>query len=112
MKKELLSRVNGFQQELERFSARWHQLKPANIDADADTKTCIKAIQNIKDRRTEFNDIVQRKDKLQYVFFWICYKPLARYKDILYYWKPHMDGYFHAQFQVSRSSLLKTNQGN
>ena len=65
MKKELMSRVDGFQQELERFSARWHQLKPANIDADADKKTCIEAINNIKERRVEFNDLVQRKDKLQ-----------------------------------------------
>lgn len=65
MKKELMSRVDGFQQELERFAARWHQLKPANIDADADKKVCIDAINNIKERRTEFNDIVQRKQKLQ-----------------------------------------------
>lgn len=65
MKKELQSRVDGFQQELERFAARWHQLKPANIDADADKKTCIEAVNNIKERRTEFNDIVQRKDKLK-----------------------------------------------
>lgn len=65
MKKELLSRVDGFQQELERFAARWHQLKPASIDSNADKKTCIEAINNIKERRTEFNDIVERKQKLQ-----------------------------------------------
>ena len=64
MKKELLSRVDGFIQELERFSARWNQLKPANIDADADKKTCNQAVNNIKERRAEFNDIVQRKEKL------------------------------------------------
>ena len=67
MKKELMSRSDGFQQELERFAARWHQLKPANIDADADKKICIEAINNIKDRRAEFNDIVQRCEKLKLV---------------------------------------------
>ena len=67
MKKELISRGDGFQQELDRFAARWHQLKPANIDADADKKVCIQAINNIKERRAEFNDIVQRCEKLKWV---------------------------------------------
>ena len=66
MKKELLSRVDGFTTELERFSARWHQLKPADIDADADTKICNAAVANIKERRAEFNDLVERKEKLVY----------------------------------------------
>ncbi|XP_057314672.1 cytoplasmic dynein 2 heavy chain 1-like isoform X2 [Hydractinia symbiolongicarpus] len=64
MKKDLLSRVDGFTTELDRFSARWHQLKPANIDADSDTKTCNAAVANIKERRIEFNELVQRKEKL------------------------------------------------
>lgn len=67
MKKDLLSRVDGFTTELDRFSARWHQLKPANIDADSDTKTCNAAVANIKERRIEFNELVQRKEKLVYV---------------------------------------------
>uniref|UniRef100_A0A7M5UV62 Cytoplasmic dynein 2 heavy chain 1 n=1 Tax=Clytia hemisphaerica TaxID=252671 RepID=A0A7M5UV62_9CNID len=65
MKKELANRSEAFQQELERFAARWHQLKPANIDADADKKVCMQAISNIKERRVEFNDIVERTKKLQ-----------------------------------------------
>ena len=65
MKKELANRSEAFQQELERFAARWHQLKPANIDADADKKVCMQAINNIKERRVEFNDIVERTKKLQ-----------------------------------------------
>lgn len=64
MKKELMSRVEGFSQEIERFSSRWHQLKPGDIDVDADQKVCNEAVANIKERRAEFNDIVTRKDKL------------------------------------------------
>ena len=64
MKKELLSRVTGFTEEIARFSARWHQLKPANIDVDADKKSCNEAVTNIKERRAEFNDIVERQGKL------------------------------------------------
>lgn len=88
MKKELMSRSDGFQQELERFAARWHQLKPANIDADADKKICIEAINNIKDRRAEFNDIVQRCEKLKLVKV-----SQLKESEILY-----QDGIFNALF--------------
>lgn len=64
MKKELMNRVDHFAQELERFSSRWHQLKPAHIDADADKKTCNDAVSNIKERRAEFDDLLGQKEKL------------------------------------------------
>ncbi|XP_047126593.1 cytoplasmic dynein 2 heavy chain 1 isoform X1 [Hydra vulgaris] len=64
MMKDLNSRIEAFQQELQRFSSRWHQLKPTNIDADADQKTCTEAVNNVKERRAEFEDLKERKKKL------------------------------------------------
>ena len=64
MMKDLTSRIEAFEQELQRFSSRWHQLKPANINADADKKTCTEAVNIIKEKRAEFEDLKERKKKL------------------------------------------------
>ena len=64
MRKEVTNSIEDFSMELEKFSARWHQLKPANIDADADKKTCNEAVNNIKERRAEFDELAARKEKL------------------------------------------------
>lgn len=67
MKSNVESRVNAFKQNLEKFAARWHQLKPKDIDMEGDTEACVAAVKFIKERRAEFNDLEENKEKLMYV---------------------------------------------
>jgi hypothetical protein len=67
MKSNVESRVNAFKQNLDKFAARWHQLKPKDIDMEGDTEACINAVKSIKERRAEFNELEESKGKLMYV---------------------------------------------
>lgn len=67
MKSNVESRVNAFQQNLEKFAARWHQLKPKDIDMEGDDEACVNAVKSIKERRAEFNELEESKDKLMCV---------------------------------------------
>ena len=64
MKSNVESRVNAFIQNLDKFSARWHQLKPKDVDMDGDNKACVDAVNSIKERRAEFNELDENKAKL------------------------------------------------
>lgn len=64
MKNNVESRVNAFSQDLDKFSARWHQLKPKDIDMEGDTNACINAVNSIKERRAEFNELEDNRAKL------------------------------------------------
>lgn len=64
MKSNVESRVNAFQQELEKFGARWHQLKPKDIDEYNDRQACMAAVTSIKERRAEFSEILETMQKL------------------------------------------------
>lgn len=68
MKSNVESRVNAFKQNLDKFAARWHQLKPKDIDMEGDNEACINAVISIKERRAEFNELEERKEKLMYAF--------------------------------------------
>ena len=65
IKKNLESRIKAFQQELEKFAARWHQLKPSDDLVEGDKLACTKALQSLKDRRAEFNELLQTVDQLR-----------------------------------------------
>ena len=64
MRKDLENRLKNFHQEVEKFIARWNQLKPSNIDADSSSSKVKEAAVNIKDRKLELDEIVKSKDKL------------------------------------------------
>lgn len=64
MRKDLENRLKNFNQEIEKFSARWNQLKPSHIDADSSASKLKEAAANIKDRKLELDDIIKSKDKL------------------------------------------------
>lgn len=64
MKSNVESRVQAFQQELEKFSARWHQLKPKDIDIDSDAQACKAAVSSVKDRKAEFVELEETMNKL------------------------------------------------
>lgn len=65
MKTNVESRVADFQKELEKFAARWHQLKPGNdVLESGDRARCQQAVSDIKQRKQEFNDLDETRAKL------------------------------------------------
>ncbi|EDO38992.1 predicted protein [Nematostella vectensis] len=64
MKSNVESRVQAFQQELDKFAARWHQLKPKDIDVDTDRQACIAAVTSVKERKAEFVELEETMKKL------------------------------------------------
>ncbi|CAI8019648.1 Cytoplasmic dynein 2 heavy chain 1, partial [Geodia barretti] len=65
----MCSRVEGevhtFVQEVEKFSARWEQLKPKADFLDGDRATYTSALASLKDRRNEFDELLKTADKLK-----------------------------------------------
>nr|CAB3240329.1 cytoplasmic dynein 2 heavy chain 1-like [Phallusia mammillata] len=65
MKSGVQSRVESFVAELEKFSARWHQLKPGNdVIESGDKSRLAEAVKAIKERKDEFSELNQSKDQL------------------------------------------------
>lgn len=64
LKQNVTSRVQAFQQEIDKFAARWHQLKPKSDTLDADRTTVMNAVAFIKEKRLEFDELNQQRDKL------------------------------------------------
>ncbi|ESO93665.1 hypothetical protein LOTGIDRAFT_209197 [Lottia gigantea] len=57
MKKNVDSRVKTYHQDIEKFSARWHQLKPGDDALDGDKAKCDHAMNVIKEKREEFAEL-------------------------------------------------------
>ncbi|OWF37256.1 Cytoplasmic dynein 2 heavy chain 1 [Mizuhopecten yessoensis] len=64
MKSNVDSRVKAFTQEVEKFAARWHQLKPGDDALDGNQKKCEAAVQIIKDKRQEFAELEKSRESL------------------------------------------------
>ncbi|KAL3878520.1 hypothetical protein ACJMK2_030860 [Sinanodonta woodiana] len=64
MKSNVESRIKSFRQELEKFAARWHQLKPGDESLEGDKEKTDKAVQIIKDKRLEFNELEEVRKTL------------------------------------------------
>lgn len=77
MKSNVQSRVKTFDQDLEKFSARWHQLKPGDDALDGDKEKCEQALKVIKEKRQEFKDLDDAREKLmlviKYYKIWCVY---------------------------------------
>lgn len=69
MKNNVDSRVKAFQQDLDKFAARWHQLKPGDEALEGDKDKLAAAIQLIKDKREEFKELEETRKKLVYVLY-------------------------------------------
>ena len=65
----MCSRVEGevqaFVQEVEKFSARWEQLKPKADLLDGDREAYTNALTSLKDRRSEFDELLKTAEKLK-----------------------------------------------
>lgn len=65
MKSNVDSRRQTFEQELSKFAARWHQLKPGNdILESGDRTKCLAAVNSIKERKQEFADLDETRAKI------------------------------------------------
>ncbi|XP_059389921.1 dynein cytoplasmic 2 heavy chain 1 isoform X2 [Carassius carassius] len=65
MKGNVESRVQVYLQDLQKFRARWDQLKPGHdIIESGDHETLQRCVQNIHDRRAEFSELENTRKKL------------------------------------------------
>lgn len=68
MKGNVESRVQVYMQDLQKFRARWDQLKPSHdIIESGDHETLQRCVQNIRDRRAEFDELEKTREKLMCV---------------------------------------------
>uniref|UniRef100_A0A4W3JMF3 Cytoplasmic dynein 2 heavy chain 1 n=1 Tax=Callorhinchus milii TaxID=7868 RepID=A0A4W3JMF3_CALMI len=69
MRTNVESRIKMYCQDLEKFQARWNQLKPSNDIVDtADKDILNKCVESIKEKRIEFDELETTRKKLMYVF--------------------------------------------
>ena len=64
MKSNVESRIAQYNQELEKFAARWHQLKPGDDALDGDHSKCMAAVTSIKERKQEFTELENTRQNL------------------------------------------------
>ena len=66
MSSKVDSDVQAFNVEFEKFSARWHQLKPRDdIATSGDNEATAIALASLKERRAEFNEFLSAANKLK-----------------------------------------------
>lgn len=64
-----MSRINIYLQDLEKFKARWDQLKPSDdVIETGDQDVLEKSAQIIKEKKEEFDELETIKEKLMYVY--------------------------------------------
>ena len=66
MKSNVESRVKNFQEQLSKFAARWHQLKPGDDVMEGERKAAMAAVQSIKERKQEFDELEKSRQALMY----------------------------------------------
>lgn len=69
MKGNVRSRLQMYYQELEKFKARWDQLKPRDdVIETGQPDTLDKSAKSIKEKKAEFDDLEVIRKKLLYVY--------------------------------------------
>lgn len=69
MKGNVKSRLQIYYQELEKFKARWDQLKPGDDVIEAGQQNALdKSAKSIKEKKIEFDDLEVIRKKLVYAF--------------------------------------------
>lgn len=64
LKKNLKSRVDSFNQDMEKVAARWDQLKPKDSDLE-DEKKCIAALDLVREKDIEVAEYIKQADKIR-----------------------------------------------
>lgn len=62
--KNLKSRIESFNQDIEKLSARWNQFKPKDRDLE-DEKKCVEALNTVKERDQEIQEFIKQANKIQ-----------------------------------------------
>ena len=57
MKSGVESKLSAFLQDVEKFTARWHQLKPQDVDLDIDDNALVQSVSSLKERQAEFDEL-------------------------------------------------------
>ncbi len=65
MKNNVESRIKNYEQELEKFAARWHQLKPGDDAMDGDRAKCMEAVKAVKEKKQEFEELDKTRTSLR-----------------------------------------------
>lgn len=69
MKGNVKSRLQIYYQELEKFKARWDQLKPGDdVIETGQLSTLDQSAKSIKEKKVEFDDLEVIRKKLLYVY--------------------------------------------
>jgi dynein heavy chain 2 len=66
LRKNLQSRIESFNQDIEKLSARWNQFKPKDRDMEDENK-CIEALKVVRERDTEVQEYMKQAKSLQLV---------------------------------------------
>jgi len=64
MKGNVESRVKNYEQNLQKFEARWNQLKPKDSALDGDIEGGLQAVKTIKEKKTEFGELEAERQAL------------------------------------------------
>lgn len=68
MRSNAETQIQAYQQELEKFRARWDQLKPSNdVIESGDQEALQKCVQTIKEKKAEFDELESTRQKLMCV---------------------------------------------
>lgn len=68
LKKNLVSRIQTFNQDIDKFAAHWHQFKPKERDLEDENKLN-DSLKLVKDRDNEIKELIKQADKLKYLNF-------------------------------------------
>lgn len=70
MRSYVASRIDVYRADLERFKARWDQLKPKDeMFETGDHAALLACLQTIRDKQQEFEELELVRTKLMYVYF-------------------------------------------
>ena len=64
MKSNVESRIKNYNEQLEKFAARWKQLRPGEDVLDGSHDKCMAAVQAIRERKTEFEELDKARASL------------------------------------------------
>jgi len=70
MKTNVESRLKNYEQELQKFESRWHQLKPSDALLDDDPGAGEQAVKLIKEKKQEFDELEMTREAIEYFSFW------------------------------------------
>lgn len=66
MSSKVESEIHVFNVEMDKFSSRWHQLKPRDdVATGGDKEATASALASLKERREEFNELVAAANRLR-----------------------------------------------